>query len=138
MHRLYHFRKLILLLAAIGNFIGAVIALLFPAWFMEQFFRVPPQAQGTFPYLPMYHYTFWAFVLIMGIGYWITAGTPEKNKAVIFIGGAGKLIASLFWIMLFAQGMGNWLMIGGGVFDLCFGSVLLLLLVAKPKLEVAA
>lgn len=136
MSRLFHFRKLLLLVASVGNLFGAFMALAFPAWFMEQLFNVPPQAEGTFPYLPLYHYTFWSFVLIMGIGYWMTAFTPEKNRAVLFIGGAGKIVAALFWALFFSQGFGNWLMISGAIYDGLFGIILFLLFFAKPEQKV--
>lgn len=132
MKHLHRYRKVILLATSIGNVIGAGIAIFAPAFFLEQLFAVPPQAEGTFPYLPMYHYTFWATVLIMGIGYWMTAITPEQNRAVLFIGGAGKLVCASFWFILFAQGAGNWLMISGAVYDGVFGVLLLVLFFAKP------
>ena len=135
MSMIFKYRRTILLLVALGNIFGAIIAIAFPAWFMEQFFKVPPQAAGTFPYLPMYHYTFWIFVLIMGVGYWMTAITPDKNKAVLFIGGAGKISAAIFWVMLFAQGFGNWFMITGGIYDGLLGIVLLVLFLLSPSKE---
>jgi hypothetical protein len=105
---IFRYQKAILIIAALFNIIGAIITILSPSFFFDQFFKYPPDPTNTFPYLAMYHYLFWSVVLIMGIAYWMTAIDPVKNKIVLFIGSLGKLIAVAFWIMLYAQGHGKW------------------------------
>jgi hypothetical protein len=125
MKALLNFRRPIIFVAAIGNMIASLIAILSPSFFLSQLFKYPPDPGSTFPYLSMYHYTFWGFVLIMGIAYWMCGVNTEKHRIVLFIGGAGKLVAAAFWIMLFFQEQGGWLMIAGGGWDGLLGIVFL-------------
>lgn len=129
---LYTNRRALLIIAAIGNWIGSLIALISPAFFFSQFFQHPPDRYSTFPYLSLYHFMMWGFILIMGIGYWMCAVNTEKHRVVLLIGGLGKLLAAVFFVMLYAMQQGRWLMIGGGIWDGLFGILFLLLFFARP------
>lgn len=118
--------RLFLFLAALGNFIGTLPALISPAFFNGLFFLHPPDMVSTFPYLAMYHYCFWGVGLIMGIAYWMAAVNPEKHRIVLLIGALGKLLAVAFWAMVYAQGHGKWLMLAGALWDGPLGIILLL------------
>jgi ABC-type antimicrobial peptide transport system permease subunit len=120
-------RQLLLFMAAV-NILTAIFCFAAPAFFFTQFFVRQPEPELTFPFVPMYHQIFWGFVFIMGIGYFVTATNPAANRGVLLIGGLGKLLAAAFWIMLYAQGEGRWLMLGGGIADALLGVVLLLML----------
>ncbi|HEU4719619.1 MAG TPA: hypothetical protein VFU15_17365 [Bacteroidia bacterium] len=130
---LFSRRRLILGIAAAGNFIGSIAAIISPAFFFSQFFRYQPDRYATFPWLAMYHYTFWAFVLIMGIAFLAGAIDPVKNRIVLMIGGFGKVVAAAFWVMLYSQGHGRWLMISGGIWDTVLGIIMLMLFFVKTE-----
>ncbi len=119
------FQRQILIVAAIANFIGAIGAIVSPSFFFTRFFKIAPDPATTFPYVAMYHYLFWGFVLIMGIANWMAAIDPIKNKVVLMISGFGKILAAAFWIMLFAQGQGRGMMISAAVTDGIFGMLML-------------
>ena len=121
------------MLACILNFIGALTALISPPFFFFQFFKYKPDMVSTYPFLAVYHYLFWGIVLIMGIAYWMAAVDPVKNKIILFIGALGKIVAAAFWIMLFSQGEGKWLMIGAGITDGILGLMMLYLYFGKEK-----
>ncbi|CAN5417686.1 hypothetical protein BH09BAC5_BH09BAC5_24320 [soil metagenome] len=125
MNFLNKYKRLILFIAAIINFIGSMPALISPSFFFSQFFKHAPDPTTTFPYVAMYHYLFWGIGLIMGIAYWMAAVDPVKNKVVLFIGGLGKLLAVAFWLMLFIQGQGKWLMLSGAISDGILGILML-------------
>lgn len=127
------YRKPILQISAIGNIVAGIMAIALPAFHFKQMFAVLPPEQAMFPFIMMYHYTFWGIVIIMGIGYWMTALTPNDNRAVLFLGGAGKLVCAITWLALFMMGHGNWLMIAGTAYDGLFGILFLLLYVEKIK-----
>lgn len=121
------YRKPILLFSAVGNIMAGVMAIALPAFHFEQMFAILPSEEALFPYVMMYHYAFWAIVIIMGIAYWMTARTPHDNRAVLFLGGTGKLACALVWLCFFATGHGNWLMIAGAGYDGILGVLFLLL-----------
>jgi hypothetical protein len=115
------------------NILTAIFCFAAPAFFFSQFFERQPEPELTFPFVPMYHQIFWGFVFIMGIGYFVTATNPAANRGVMLIGCLGKLLAAAFWIMLYAQGEGRWLMIGGGIADALLGVVLLVMMRPPAK-----
>jgi hypothetical protein len=46
----------------------------------------------TLPESPLFmHLAMW-LVLVLGIGYWLTALHPERNRDLMLVGGVGKLI----------------------------------------------
>lgn len=83
----------------------------------------------------MYHQIFWGFVFIMGIGYFMAAMNPAANRGVFLIGGLGKILAAAFWVMLYAQGEGKWMMLNGGISDGLLGVVLLVMMGGKGKVD---
>ena len=121
---IFRYQKAILIIAALINIMGAIITIISPVFFFNQFFKYPPDPTNTFPYLAMYHYLFWSVVLIMGIAYWMCALNPEKHKIVLFIGATGKLVAVAFWIMLYTQGHGKWGMVAASFEDGIMGIVM--------------
>jgi len=84
----------------------------------------------------MYHYTFFSVIFIFGIAYWMTALDPEKNRAILFVGSFGKLIAVAMWIMMYAQGLGIWGMLAAIIEDGTMGLIMLYLFFAKPPVPV--
>lgn len=127
--------KQILFLAAFGNILGTLVALISPAFFNSQLFKYPPDRATTFPFLAMYHYCFWGVGLIMGIAYWMAALNPKKHQIVFLIGGLGKLLLVSFLLMLYILGYGKWLMITGVIWDGPLGLLLLLMYWNVGKLE---
>lgn len=127
-------RQLLLFMAAV-NVSAAVLSFAAPAFFFSQFFERQPEPELTFPFVPMYHQLFWGFVFIMGIGYFVTATNPAANRGVMLVGGLGKLLAAAFWIMLYAQGEGRWMMISGGVVDALLGVILLVMMRPPVKAD---
>jgi hypothetical protein len=127
------YRKQILLFAAFANIIAGVMALASPAFHFQQLFTSFIWEDALIAHVMMYHVMFWAIVIIMGIGYWMTARTPDQNRVMLFIGGAGKLACALMWLYCFGMGLGNWLMISGTVYDGTFGILFLILFVSSGK-----
>lgn len=111
------------------------MAIAAPAFHWEQLFAVYPPEEALFPYLYMYHYAFWAIVVVMGIGYWMTAMTPNDNRAVLFLGGAGKLACAITWLILVTMGHGNWLMLSGTLYDGILGILFVMLFIAQKPIK---
>jgi hypothetical protein len=128
---LFRHQRKILFLAAIFNIIGGLITLISPAFFFSQFFVRQPDMYTTFPFLSMYHYLFWALILLMGIAYWMAAVDPAKNRAVIFIGAFGKLFSAAMMTMLYVQGEGKWGMIAVIAESAVLGALMLYLFFGK-------
>lgn len=127
--------RIVLFVAAIGNFLGTLVALISPAFFNAQLFKFPPDQSTTFPYLALYHYCFWGVGLIMGIAYWMAAISPDKHRIVLFIGALGKLLLVAFLLMLYFQGHGKWLMLVTAIWDGPLGILMLLMYFRNPKTE---
>lgn len=125
------YRKSILLFAAIANIVAGIMAIASPAFHFEQLFVSDVYETSFLAHIMMYHFMFWAIVIIMGIGYWMTALTPNDNRVVLLIGGAGKLACAITWLYFFSTGIGSWLMISGTVYDGTFGVLFLLLFFAQ-------
>lgn len=134
---LFKYQKQILLVAAMFNLGGSIVTLISPSFFFSQFFKVEPDLSTTYPFLAMYHYVFFSVVFIFGIAYWMTALDPVKNKIILFVGAFGKLIAVVFWIMLYLQGHGKWGMLAAIIEDGSMGIIMALLYFAKAPQEVA-
>ncbi|MCX6311498.1 MAG: hypothetical protein NT084_07655 [Bacteroidetes bacterium] len=117
----------ILVIAAIINLMFALAALISPAFFFSQFFKYAPDPRSTFPYVAMYHYLFWAVVLVMGIAFLMAAADSIKNKIVFFIGAMSKLVVAAFCVMLFVQGHGKWLMLATAITEGLLGLLMLYL-----------
>lgn len=106
-----------------------------PSFHLQNLFAVYPPDVAMFPYLWMYHYAFWAIVVVMGIGYWMAARTPNDNRVVLFLGGAGKLACASVWLYLFGNGHGNWLMLSGTFYDGILGILFIMLFIAQPRIK---
>src|SRR5688572_10376023 len=109
------------------------MAIASPAFHFEQLFTFFEWENNLIAHIMMYHYMFWAIVIIMGIGYWMTAQTPDENRVMLFIGGAGKLACAILWLYCFSRGLGNWLMISGTIYDGTFGILFLMLFFSGRK-----
>jgi hypothetical protein len=127
------YRKQILLFAAIANIVAGIMALAAPTFHFEQLFIFFEWESSLIAHVMMYHIMFWVIVIIMGIGYWMTARTPDENRVMLFIGGAGKLACAIVWLYSFSMGMGNWLMISGTIYDGTFGILFLILFFTSRK-----
>ena len=136
MQLLFKYQKNILFLAALFNLIGGAIALISPTFFFSQFFKISPRPENTFPYLDMYHYTFFSVVFIFGIAYWMCAVDPSKNRAILFVGSFGKLIAVAFWIMMYSLSLGKWGMLAAIIEDGTMGLIMLYLFFGKDNSKI--
>jgi Na+-driven multidrug efflux pump len=133
---LFKYQKNILILAALFNLIGGTIALASPSFFFSQFFRNPPDPETTFPYLSMYHYTFFSVVFIFGVAYWMTALDPSRNRVILFVGAFGKLVAVAMWIMMYCLHYGKWGMLAAVFEDGIMGLIMLVLFFGKTPEKV--
>lgn len=78
--------------------------------------------------LLMNHILVFGFVVIIGIGLIQAAKDPAKNKAIIFVSATGKLFAFLTWLGSYVKGTGTFIMVLGGLTDVLFALLFLLIL----------
>lgn len=110
-------------LAGMINIISGIVFIVKPALFFKLAFNDglvngPFASNGLATILSV---NLWALILIMGVGYLWAAQDMLRNRLLIFIGGIGKTVAALSWIIAFIQGAAKPLLLAGAATDLSFG-----------------
>jgi hypothetical protein len=126
--------KTIFFIAAGMNIVGALGAIASVSTHFQMFYALPAPADAAALF---YHYNFWAVALLMGASFIVVAREPERRKGLIAIGAAGKITAALSWLVMFAAGKAEALVLAGVVYDLAFGAIFLLLLVEMRRTDAA-
>ncbi len=112
-----HVARALWLTAAL-NLPTGVLSAIFPSWNAAIFLAPGPVLAGV---ALRYHAMFWGFVAVMGIGYAAAARDPERQTALVLVGGLGKLLAVTVWAEMLTSGVGGPLLLGGIVFDGALG-----------------
>jgi hypothetical protein len=71
--------------------------------------------------LRFYHYNLWAFVLLLGVGYWFLAKEPIRNRVVALIGSIGKLFFAASCVHLLLINHAKPILIMAVIYDGFFG-----------------
>ncbi len=126
---LARYSKFIFTFAAVANILGALLALGAMDLHLQMFYG---RLQVQDILLQFYHYNFWFVVLMMGFGYAVIARNPLHNRALILIGGVGKLTVAASWILLYTMNEATVIVLGGVGYDGLFGILFLLLYRQTP------
>ena len=115
-----NFYKICFKITAIGNIIGASLAMISMSNHLEMFFT--ETESGTM--LRYYHYNLWAFIFMLGVGYWFLGKEPIRNRVLALIGAVGKLFIMFSWIHLLSINHAKSLIILAIIYDGFFGIVM--------------
>lgn len=115
-----NFYKTCFKITAIGNIIGAVMAIVSMSSHLEMFYT----ETGTGTMLKFYHYNLWAFVLMLGVGYWFLGKEPIRNRALALVGAVGKLFIMFSWIYLLSINHAKPIIVLAIAYDGFFGIVM--------------
>jgi FtsH-binding integral membrane protein len=115
-----NFYKTCFKITAIGNIIAAILAIISMSNHLEMFY---PETE-TSVLLRFYHYNLWAFVLMLGVGYWFLGKEPIRNRVVALIGAVGKLVIMGSWIHLLSANQAKPLILVAIAYDGFFGIVM--------------
>jgi hypothetical protein len=115
-----NFYKTCFKITAIGNIIGAITAMASMSGHLEMFYGV--SELNTI--LRFYHYNLWAFVLMLGVGYWFLGQEPIRNRVLALIGAVGKLFIMTSWIHLLSTNHAKPLILLAIAYDGFFGIVM--------------
>lgn len=115
-----NFYKTCFKITAIGNIIGAILAMVSMSSHLEMFYGVSESSTM----LGFYHYNLWAFILMLGVGYWFLGQEPIRNRVLALIGAVGKLFIMFSWIHLLSINQAKPLIILAIIYDGFFGIVM--------------
>ncbi len=115
-----NFYKICFKITAIGNIIAAILAMASMSGHLEMFYGVSESSTM----LRFYHYNLWAFVLLLGVGYWFLGQEPIRNRAFALVGAIGKLFIMSSWIHLLSANQAKPLIILAIAYDGFFGIVM--------------
>ncbi len=115
-----NFYKICFKITAIGNIIGAILAMISMQNHLEMFYT----EIATSTMLRFYHYNLWFFVLMLGVGYWLLGKEPIRNRGMALIGAFGKLFIAASWIHLLSINHAKPLIILAIIYDGFFGIVM--------------
>jgi hypothetical protein len=82
---------------------------------------------------PIFSQMLFAFVVLLGWGYWMVAEAPERNRDIVKLGVAGKLVAAALCIFYAATGAIPVALAAPGVGDLVFVAFFVKYLRAYPE-----
>ncbi len=111
------FYKICFKITAIGNILGAILAMASMSNHLEMFFT----ETGANTTLRFYHYNLWAFVFVLGVGYWFLAKEPIRNRAIALIGAIGKLFFATSCVHLLLINHAKPMLIAAVIYDGFFG-----------------
>jgi hypothetical protein len=115
-----NFYKICFKITAIGNIIGASLAMISMSNHLEMFFTETDSSTM----LRYYHYNLWAFVWMLGVGYWFLGKEPIRNRVMALIGAVGKLFIMGSWIHLLSINHAKPLILLAIAYDGFFGIVM--------------
>ena len=111
------------------NIVAALAALVSMSSHLEMFYG----DVHVDPALRFYHYCFWFIVLLFGVGYFFLASDPERFYPIALIGGLAKLFIAAGWLHMFSGGAAKTPVVGGAVYDIVSGLILLAFFVTAKK-----
>lgn len=114
------FYKTCFKITAIGNIVGAILAITSMSNHLEMFYT----QTETSPILRFYHYNLWVFVLMLGVGYWFLGQEPIRNRVMALIGAVGKLFIAGSWVYLLSINQAKPLILLAIAYDGFFGIVM--------------
>lgn len=120
------------LIAAVYNFLGAIVPIVDPKGHFEVFFK------GTVtesPALMMINQAFWVTVLFFGIGYYMISRDPVRNRGIIWLGAMGKLYVFGLWTWHYLTDLTAPFALVGATGDLIFACLFLLYLRKNPVVD---
>jgi hypothetical protein len=109
------------IVAAIWNLSAAGIALAFPDFHAESFYRAGTDLTGHVA--RMNTQAFWVSVLLFGAGYLVVARDPHKNHGLVFLAAVGKTYVFAIWTIGWFQSEVTVLALAGAIGDLAFAAV---------------
>jgi hypothetical protein len=115
-----NFYKICFKITAIGNIIGAILAMISMSNHLEMFYGITESTT----ILRFYHFNLWFFVLILGVGYWFLGKDPIRNRVMALVGALGKLFIMGSWIHLLSMNHAKPLIILAIIYDGFFGIVM--------------
>lgn len=86
--------------------LGAVLVFL-PQLGIARAMGLDPIPTGT-----MFEYVGIGAVLLFGVGYWMTATSPDQHRGIVQIGLAGKVMVIVIVLALYAAGTANLRLLG--------------------------
>ena len=96
--------------------LGAISGIVKSALNLEKFYNVK-----TDDFITIFlNRSFWLFVLVFGIGYFLIAANPILFYGIIIMGIIGKIIVAANWFYMFIIGKGKKILIGAAAGDLLF------------------
>ncbi len=114
------FYKICFKITAIGNIIGAIVAMASMSNHLEMFYGITENST----ILRFYHFNLWFFVLMLGVGYWFLGIDPIRNRVMALIGAVGKLFIMGSWIHLLLYNQAKPLILLAIAYDGFFGIVM--------------
>lgn len=118
-------------IAGIWNFSIALPSLLFPSFAM----RLTYGFQTSDFYILYLNSSFFATVLIFGIGYFIIAFNPGKNLGIVLLGIIGKTTVGIAFYYLYHMDRVTIMPVLGGTGDLIFTLYFIYYLIRGPRSE---
>lgn len=105
------------------NIVSGLVFMVYPSLFFHLFFQddVVGEVNSSKVLASILSLNLWSFILIMGFGYIWASQQAVKNRLFIFIGGLGKSVAALTWIVAYVRDAAKPLMLAGAGTDLLFG-----------------
>jgi len=126
-----NYYKYLFLISAIWNFIiGLVFIVLSPLADS----LVPMFGMEVPPSLVFYH-SFFGFVIVFGIGFYLVARDINKNHGIVVLGAIEKFYVFILFLIYFVLGYSNFLPILFVIVDLIFGCLFVEFLISFKKIE---
>ncbi|MCP5068606.1 MAG: hypothetical protein GY946_18750 [bacterium] len=113
-------------IAATYNISAAAVALLTPAFHVEQFFGEATAFEG--PVAHIYTQAFWVSVLSFGVGYAIVARNPNRNHGIVLLAALGKTYVFFVFTRAWLENSMSTFALVGGIGDLVFAAAFVLFL----------
>ena len=111
-------------LVAVLNILGTLPGILNPASGYLEFTGI----ESSDYYDLFFFRSLWIIVLLFGVGYFIVARNPEKNHAMLLVGGIGKLIFAIHVILAFLDDKVTGMALTAGIADLVWVAVFVVFL----------
>ncbi len=115
--------------AAAWNLLASIPAIILPQLNLEMFYGLVTDDFYTI----LLNRSFWAAVLIFGIGYLIIAYDPGKSLGIVIMGIIGKILVAVVWFYLFAVDLATALVVFGGTGDSIFTVFFVVYLLRGPR-----
>ncbi|MBU2552699.1 MAG: hypothetical protein KKB20_30075 [Proteobacteria bacterium] len=126
----YQTWRVVFLIAALMNFVGAAGAL----WRPAQNIKLMYGLENSPDLLLFLNRWLWWIVLLFGIGYLLIAWEPARFPGIVIMGAVGKALFAANWIYLRAHGRATNLVLFPSAWDTVFALLFLIYLIGGPRL----